>query len=50
VLRDLREAGADVSLELGVGVVDEARKERNGTGVDDDLCKLGGVLADLTQC
>jgi len=49
VLRDLGQAGADVSLELSISSVDERGEEGHGTGVHHDLGKLGGVLADLGE-
>jgi len=48
VLGNLSEAAANLSLQLGVGMLNQGSKVRNGTGIDNSLRKLGRVLGNVT--
>ena len=49
VFGDLRERLADLALEFGVRMHNEARKVRHRASIDDSLRKLRGVFADVTE-
>jgi len=50
VLGDLAEARAHLSLELGIGRLDEWGQVCHSVGIDNSLRELWRVLANIAEC